>query len=177
MISYLETIPFSKYFKSLIPIITFYYRQVVSKQQFSLKIISLTERWMFRRIQVFDRLRKCHLNCTDDQTVYVLSYYRFDFHFCSCKGRVNLVSTVFLTPPFDLYWTNQHCCSSICLPFPLHLKQWKRTFVLLVSHFAVESNNTCLRCFIMRWYDYWYTLEKEEISTNCCIGCKENTFL
>ena len=41
MISYLQTIPFSNYFKSLIPIITFYYRQVVSKQQFQWKLFRL----------------------------------------------------------------------------------------------------------------------------------------
>ena len=173
MISYLQTIPFSNYFKSLISIITFYYRRIVSKQQFSLKIISLNKCWMFRRIQVFDRPRKCHLNCTKDQTVYVSSYDRLDFYsvltknmsmWCQlcisarrlvCIGQTNSVIAPSVYPSLYI-WNNEII-----------------TFVLLQSLFTVESNNTCFRWFIMRWFDYWYTLGKEEISTDCRVGHKE----
>lgn len=58
-----------------------------------------------------------------------------------CIGQTNTVVATSVYPSLYI-WNNEI---------------WK--FVLLQSlFFAVKSNNTCFRWFVVRWFDYWYTV-------------------
>lgn len=165
MISYLQTIPFSNGFKTLISIITFYYRQVVSKQQFSFKIISLKTCWMLPPIQMFDSLRKCQLQYTQDPNSLWFNLLPFWFSILfSQRTRqpgVNCLSQTAAWSEVDKPTLLRPHLSA--LPFTLENNEI-RSFALSQSPFGEKSKHTCFRWFVMRWFDYWYTLGKEEIS-------------
>ena len=105
---------------------------------------------MFRRLHAFDRLRKCHMNCTQDQTVYVLGYDRLDFFSVLTKNMLICCQLCISARRLICIGQTNSVIAPSVYPYLYILNNEIRTFVLLQSLFAAESNNTCFRWFIMR---------------------------